>query len=125
MHLHRRDYLVVVRADRLHPVKLDVGNLRALLDVVHQHVLPALLHDVRTHVGEKAQPEDRLDVGRFRIRIERLTDLLRDVDANRVFFDALITDDLNLVDYRTLRARHRRREHRGDNHRQQREARGQ
>ncbi len=50
MHLHRRDDLVVVRPDRLHPVKLGVGNLRPLLDDVHQHVLPALLHDVRTHV---------------------------------------------------------------------------
>jgi hypothetical protein len=32
--------------------------------------------------------------------IERLPDLLRDVDSDRVFLDALITDDLNLGDYR-------------------------
>ena len=69
MHLHRRDYLVVVRADRLHPVELDVGNLRALLDVVHQHVLTALLHDVRAHVREESQPVNRLDV-----RIDRGSD---------------------------------------------------
>ena len=39
--------------------------------------------------------------------VERLADLLRDVDANRVVFDALIADDLNLRDdrCRTLRAR--------------------
>ncbi len=128
--LHRRDYLVVVRADRLHPVQLDVGNLRALLDPVNQHVLAALLLDVRAHRLEKTQQVDSFDVRSYRIGIKRLAHRLGDVDANRVFLDALIADDLNLGDYglrRSLRARGRcgeqpeRRQHREH----QRAARGQ
>ena len=100
MHVHRRDYLVVVRSDRLHPVQLDVGYLRALLDVVNQYRLAALLLDAVADAGEEPHPEDRREVGVYCVWIERLTDLLRDVDSNRVFFDALIAGYLNLVDYR-------------------------
>ena len=125
MQLGRGDYLVVVRADRLHPVELDVGYLRALLHVVHQHVLPALIHDVRAHVREESQPVNRLDVRVDRIRIERRTDLLRDVDSDRVFLDALITDYLNLGDYRlSLRTRDGRPEYRRDHQQYQRKFRG-
>src|SRR5277367_6023973 len=112
---HRSDYLVVVRADGLHPVQLDVGNLRTLLDPVNQHALAALLLHVRAHRLEKAQEVDSLDVRSYRVGIERLADLLGDVDANRVFLDALIADDLNLGDcrlWRSLRARSRWGEHR-------------
>ena len=127
MHFGRGDNLVVVRADRLHPVELDVGNLRALFDVVHQHVLTALLHDARTHVREKSQAVNRLDVRIERGWIERLADLLGDVDPNRVFLDALIADYLNFIDYRLrcLRMRGGRREHRSDHRHHQRKACGQ
>ena len=53
-------------------------------------------------------------------------DLLRDMDANRVFFDALIAGNLNLGNYRRgpLRPCDARREHRRDNRDCQRPARG-
>ena len=126
MHLGRRDYFVVVRVYRLHPVELDVGYLRALLHVVDQHVLTALLHDVRALIREESQPGNRLEVRSYGRRIERLSNLLRDVDANRVLFDALIADDINLGDYRrSLRARGGCGKHRGDHHCNQRTGCGQ
>ena len=68
MQLRRRDYLVVVRADRLHPVELDVGNLRALLDVVDQHVLTDPCWTTRArHLGKESHPVNRLDVGVDRV----------------------------------------------------------
>jgi len=82
---------------------------------------------MRRHIEEKPQFVNRLDVRIDRRRVVRLAYLLSDVDANRVLFDALITGDLNLGDYRlrSLRARDGCREHRGDQHHDQRAARRQ
>ena len=100
--------------DLFHPFGADVGYQRPLLDVVGEDCLAPRLIKGRVNVGEKAHPGDRLDVlidDRF---VERLAGLRSDVDADRVLFNALVTDDADAGDYRgrlrteTLRRQHQR-----------------
>ena len=84
----------------VHAFGADVGYQRPLLDVVGENGLAALLVDGGVDVGEKAHPVDRLDVLVDDRVVERLAGLRGDVDADRVLFDALVTDDTDAGDYR-------------------------
>ncbi len=103
--LHRGDYLVVGGPKRIHPGDLYIGHLGPLGDLVDQDFLAVLIAGVGSHITKKAHLINGLDVVTDGVTIERLPRPLRNMQPNRVGFDALITFDLNVRDYRILGAR--------------------
>src|SRR5208283_2967468 len=81
----RVDNLRVAGLDLFHAVETQIGNQRALLDIVGQYAIGKS----DPGRGEKAHLEDGLEVVVDDGRILGLADQLRDMDANRIGLDAL------------------------------------
>ena len=102
MDLHRRDNLVVGGPDLFHPGDFHIGDLGPLNDLVDQDYLAVLIPSLGNNVLKEAHLVYGLDVVTDCVAVEWFAGTLRDVEADRVALDALVTFDLDIGDYRVL-----------------------
>src|SRR5208337_2048396 len=91
MYLHRGDNLVVGGADLLHTDDFHIGDLGPFGDPVDQDFLAALIARIGGNILKKAHLINGLDVVADRVAIEWFAGALRDMEADGVALDALVT----------------------------------